>query len=132
MSADLYAFRRNVVLVASAGTGKTHALVGVLLHALLGTSELGREPIPPSRVAATTFSRKAAAEIRERLVTELEHLAFDSREGASPYVHDLDGAAQRRGLRWSAALRVERARRALADIDAASIGTLHALAYATV
>ena len=36
---DLYAFKRNVVLVASAGTGKTHALVGVILHALLGVSE---------------------------------------------------------------------------------------------
>ena len=75
MTADLYAFRRNVVLVASAGTGKTHALVGVLIHALLGVSELQRGPLDPARIAATTFSRKAAAEIRERLVTDLERLA---------------------------------------------------------
>ena len=130
MSADLYAFRRNVVLVASAGTGKTHALVGVLLHALLGVSELSREPIDPARVAATTFSRKAAAEIRERLVTELERLAFGAH---SVHAADLDEAARRLGVAQSGApweqARRERARQALAVVDRATISTLHGLAY---
>ncbi len=126
MTAELYAFRRNVVLVASAGTGKTHALVGVLLHALLGLSELSREPLDPARVAATTFSRKAAAEIRERLVSELERLAFAS---ASPYEPDLEAAARRLSIAWDATRRAERARRALAGIERATIGTLHSVAY---
>ena len=126
---SLYAFRRNVVLVASAGTGKTHALVGVLLHALLGVSELHREPIDPARVAATTFSRKAAAEIHERLVTELERLAFGD---TSTYQVDLDVAAGRLGVPWSAQTRRDRALRSLAGVERATIATLHALAYATV
>src|SRR5882724_5605241 len=55
----LYAFRRNLVVAASAGTGKTHALVGVLVHLVLGASELGGEglhaPVDPGRIVATTF-----------------------------------------------------------------------------
>ncbi len=126
MTAELYAFRRNVVLVASAGTGKTHALVGVLIHALLGVSELKRGPLDPARIAATTFSRKAAAEIRERLVTDLERLAFGA---PSPYAPDLAAAASRLGVAWSPDECARSARRALAEIDRASIGTLHGLAY---
>ncbi|HEY2517930.1 MAG TPA: UvrD-helicase domain-containing protein, partial [Polyangiaceae bacterium] len=77
-AALLYAFRRNLVLAASAGTGKTHSLVGVLIHALLGATEMGGapcDPVDPRKVVATTFSRKAAAEIRARVVEELERLA---------------------------------------------------------
>ncbi|HEY2369864.1 MAG TPA: UvrD-helicase domain-containing protein, partial [Polyangiaceae bacterium] len=124
-TAELYAFRRNVVLVASAGTGKTHALVGVLVHALLGLGELG-VAIEPSRVAATTFSRKAAAEIRERLVTELERLAFGA---PSPYQTDLEAAAKRLSIAWDETVCRSRARRVLAGIEHATIGTLHSVAY---
>src|SRR5262245_46019055 len=70
---DLYAMPRNLVLAASAGTGKTHALVGVIVHLLLGARAGG--PVHPSRIVATTFSRKAAAEIRTRVFTEVERLA---------------------------------------------------------
>ena len=126
MTAELYAFRRNVVLVASAGTGKTHALVGVLVHALLGVSDLSQGALDPARIAATTFSRKAAAEIRARLTTELERLAFG---GASPYEDALAGAAKRLDVPWGPAVCAERARAALARAERATIGTLHGLAY---
>ena len=53
----LFAFRRNLVLAASAGTGKTHSLVGVLVHLVMGASELGGkglrdagQDLPRSRV----------------------------------------------------------------------------------
>lgn len=124
---ELYAFRRNVVLVASAGTGKTHALVGVVLHALLGVSELSRGPLDPSRVCATTFSRKAAAEIRARLASELERLALAA---PSAYDADLAAAAERLAIAWGPAERAALARAALARIDHATIGTLHGLAFA--
>ncbi|HEY1959701.1 MAG TPA: UvrD-helicase domain-containing protein, partial [Polyangiaceae bacterium] len=127
MSDELYAFRRNVVLVASAGTGKTHALVGVLVHALLGVSDLApRKGVDPARVAATTFSRKAAAEIRERLVTELERLAFGA---PSAYEADLARAATRLEMPWGPAVCAARSREALARVELATIGTLHGLAY---
>ena len=133
MSADVYAFRRNLVLAASAGTGKTHTLVGVLLHAMLGASELGgegaHEPVDPARIVATTFSRKAAAEIRERIVVELGALASGT-PSASSYGAFLAAAAARLDVRWSDALVTKRARMALARIGQASIGTLHGFAYA--
>src|SRR5439155_8269111 len=102
-----------------------HALVGVLVHALLGLGDLGAA-IEPSRVAATTFSRKAAAEIRERLVTELERLAFGA---PSPYATDLEAAAKRLSIAWDETICRSRARRVLAAIEHATIGTLHSVAY---
>ncbi len=126
----VYAFRRNLVLAASAGTGKTHSLVGVLVHLLLGASELGgapRDAVDPGRVLATTFSRKAAAEIRARVVEELEKLA--AADGAAKYRADLDAARARTGGGpWSDAEVVQRARAALARIGRAQIGTLHGFA----
>ena len=46
--ATLYGFRRNLVVAASAGTGKTHALVGVLVHLALGGEMMncGYDPDP--------------------------------------------------------------------------------------
>ncbi len=127
----LYAFRSNLVVAASAGTGKTHALVGVVVHLVLGASELGgagpREPIDPARIVATTFSRKAAAEIRARVVETLERLA--SGDERAPYRADLAAARTGAGLEaWSARAIAERARRALDRIGRAQIGTLHGFA----
>ena len=133
MSADVYAFRRNLVLAASAGTGKTHTLVGVLVHAMLGASEMGgegaHEPVDPARIVATTFSRKAAAEFRERIVVELSALASGT-PSASSYGASLADAAARLEIPWGDALVTKRARMALARIGQASIGTLHGFAYA--
>lgn len=46
---------------AGAGSGKTHRLTGLLHH------ELTTERLRPSGVIATTFTKKAAAELRERV-----------------------------------------------------------------
>ncbi|MDE3153465.1 MAG: UvrD-helicase domain-containing protein [Acidobacteriota bacterium] len=59
---------RNVVLEASAGTGKTRVLVDRYVNLLLGG-------VDPASVLAITFTRKAAAEMRERIVTRLRELA---------------------------------------------------------
>jgi ATP-dependent helicase/nuclease subunit A len=127
---DVFAFRRNLVLAASAGTGKTHHLVGVLVHAMLGLSELGgegaRARVAPERIVATTFSRRAAGELRARLAEELEALA-GGEDGA--YGAQLRAAAARLGVRVPIAAH---AREALAGLDDASLGTLHSLAQAIV
>jgi ATP-dependent helicase/nuclease subunit A len=64
----------NVVLEASAGTGKTSVLVTRYVN-LLGRG------IDPANILAMTFTRKAAAEMRERIIRELragaERSAFD-------------------------------------------------------
>lgn len=119
---------RNVVVVASAGTGKTHTLVNALLHALLGLSELRRgEPVHPSRIVATTFSRKAAAEIRERLATTLATLAGG---GSTPFDEALAASAAELGVAFGGSAAIARARRALAELGRATLSTLHGFAYA--
>ena len=137
--ASLYAFARNLVLAASAGTGKTHALVGIAVHLLLGAcqdedqKERGglREPIAPRRLAATTFSRKAAAEIQKRLVEELERLAMG--DTGAKYRGDLLAACERAGVsRWGEDELASRAQRALDGMARAQIGTLHSFATTIV
>ncbi len=126
----LFAFPRNLVLAASAGTGKTHSLVGVVVHALLGASEIGenglRAPIDPARVVATTFSRKAAAEIRARIASELESLASGL---PSKYRASLDVVVRAHTGKPLAEATVRlRARSALDGLPNAQIGTLHGFA----
>jgi ATP-dependent exoDNAse (exonuclease V) beta subunit len=59
------------VLRSSAGAGKTHALVKHYLGHCLGTTDHGAY----RHVLALTFTNKAAAEMKERVVHYLEGLA---------------------------------------------------------
>ena len=66
--------RQNVVLEASAGTGKTSVLVQRFINLL-------RAGVDPSNVLAITFTRQAAAEMRERIITRLRDEGSESRAG---------------------------------------------------
>jgi ATP-dependent helicase/nuclease subunit A len=61
----------NVVLEASAGTGKTSVLVWRYINLL-------KAGVEPANILAITFTRKAAAEMRERIIRELREAAGQS------------------------------------------------------
>jgi ATP-dependent helicase/nuclease subunit A len=97
--------RRNVIVDAGAGTGKTAILVDRLVGMLAPKDGSAFTPI--SRIAAITFTRKAAGElrlrIRERLLQELASVESGSER-------DL------------------RLRDAMAGLDTACVGTIHSFA----
>ncbi|QDU38877.1 ATP-dependent helicase/nuclease subunit A [Maioricimonas rarisocia] len=74
----------DLVIRASAGTGKTFQLSNRYLSLLQLTS--------PDRILATTFTRKAAGEILERVLTRLAAAALDQKEceNLAAFIHEPD------------------------------------------
>lgn len=75
-SPDPYGVAAHAVYEASAGSGKTHQLTNRYLRLLLAglrVEALGEKdnPFAPERILATTFTRKAAGEIRARVIQRL-------------------------------------------------------------
>lgn len=64
------AARRNLVIEAGAGTGKTTAIVAEVLKLMLE-----RDDLAPERIVLVTFTEKAAGEIADRIREALEELA---------------------------------------------------------
>ena len=103
--AAIFARGVNVVADAGAGTGKTTLLVARLVE-LVAPSD-GGEALPLSRIAAITFTRKAAGELKLRIREALlEALAAPALAPA----------------------RRERLSAALGELDTAHVGTIHAFA----
>ncbi|HEY2405526.1 MAG TPA: UvrD-helicase domain-containing protein [Polyangiaceae bacterium] len=110
---------RNAVIAASAGTGKTQTLTSIYLCFALGLEDTGR-PLSCERIAATTFSRAAAAEIRERLELRLRSLSSDESRDPLRALAESHGLSQR-DLK-------ERVAVTLRALPSATIDTLHGLA----
>ena len=92
----------NLLVEAGAGSGKTWSLLSRLVALIrTGTAEI-------SHIAAVTFTRKAAAELREGFQTRLEAAIEEARSAGA----DQD--------------EVERLEAAVRDIDRGFIGTIHA------
>ncbi|MEX0600292.1 MAG: UvrD-helicase domain-containing protein, partial [Rhodothermales bacterium] len=88
---------RNIMVLAGAGAGKTHALIERMVASI-------REAVcDVDRMAAITFTRKAAGEMRGRFFLRLR------KEARSAGTED----------------EVARIRSALTDIDQCFIGTIH-------
>ena len=116
-------FGRNLVVTAGAGTGKTAILVERTLNLVgSGTAEI-------EALALITFTEKAAAELRLRLGAGLDRLLLRSGGDESDLDRRRDADRSWTWLRERgerpAAIR-ERVLAALASLDAASVGTIHA------
>lgn len=87
----------NIAVFASAGTGKTQLLVHRILKLLLNN-------VDPSHILAITFTRKAAAEMRERLMKVLADWAgYDDQQLQQAlqnlaHPHDSDSITKARNL----------------------------------
>lgn len=137
--ARILAFRRNVVVAASAGTGKTHRLTALYVLLTLGLTSMGQAddriaapPILPDRIVATTFSRAAAIEIARRIERALSALSTWDGEADISYAFtaEIRARAARTGLP-SGELAGEikkRASEALARWMSSRIDTLHGAA----
>ena len=81
--------RRNLVIEAGAGTGKTTAIVAEVLKLMLARADL-----QPERIVLMTFTEKAAGEIADRIRIALEELAHGASEwpagSPNPLVHVRD------------------------------------------
>lgn len=132
----LYEFRRNVVVAASAGTGKTYRLTALYLLLALGLTSSGQQipgiptpPVLPDRIVATTFSRAAAAEIAHRIESLLRKLAGWDGQGEVPVLPEVIRAREAAvGLTIPPAELKKRAGEALGRWGAARIDTLHGVA----
>lgn len=112
----LPADRSTMVLQASAGTGKTFALAGLV------TRYLAEGAATLDQMLLITFGRAASQELRERVRCQIVEAvaAFDEGAGTNELVaYLLDGTGEER------AARKQRLRDALAGFDAATIATTH-------
>lgn len=105
----------NMVVEAGAGTGKTTLLITRLCLAVLA---LG---VPVEKLVALTFTEKAAAEIKTRLITALHEVLSAVRENKNSSVL----ALLRQRFNVPDDKLVPRAEAALARLDRACVGTIH-------
>ncbi len=104
---------RNMLVEAAAGTGKTTSMVGRMI-ALIRTGCCASV----RSLAAVTFTRKAAAELRARFQVELERAAREARNRTSSE-EDAGSPDGEKQQEW------ERLEQALADIEHCFVGTIH-------
>src|SRR5438093_369602 len=103
---------RNIVIEASAGTGKTYTLVQNILQALF------QKNLEMDQLVALTFTKKAAGEMKERIAVELQKIdqaqsMEDAWRGWGHMLPELQNLA----------------RLALETIDRAAIGTIHSYCF---
>ncbi len=111
----------NMVVEAGAGTGKTTLLIRRICLAVLA------QGIAVDKIVALTFTEKAAAEIKNRLVTALHQIVRDIQDKQTGKEIDahalLTFIEQNFGLQANDIL--PRAQAALARLDRAGVGTIH-------
>lgn len=112
-------FPHNLVVEASAGTGKTYTVAAIVTLELALSDDLRL-----GQILITTFTRNAAAELRERVRRRLlETLQTLRGEESDP--DDPVAARLLSGTAAEIAARMRRLERALVEFDTATISTIH-------
>ncbi|MFM7205573.1 MAG: UvrD-helicase domain-containing protein [Planctomycetaceae bacterium] len=111
----------GTVVDASAGTGKTYAVASYVTLALAKDDSLSI-----GKVLVTTFTRNAAAELRDRVRRRIVATAAMLRNAAVEPADELD-LYLREGKAGDPAAVAARLERAAAEFDTATIATIHAV-----
>lgn len=113
----------GLVVEASAGTGKTYSVAGIVTRALAED-----ESLRISNVLITTYTRNAAAELKDRIRRRLADTAaalargeIDAGDKVLATLAACDSAER--------ADRVVRLERAAVEFDSATIGTIHSICH---
>ncbi len=111
------------VLEASAGTGKTFAIVGLWLRLLLESN------LPHDRILVVTFTDAASAELRDRIYQRLVDASDAISQGHTkdPFLSSLLNRCRANDPELNGALR--QLNMARADFDEAPIGTIHGFCH---
>ena len=109
----------RVAIEASAGTGKTYTLAGLVVR------YVAEADVPVEELLMVTFTRAAAAELRDRVRTRLSEAAAAL---SSPEAIRADDDLLRFLAGTDRAHRRDRLERAVVDFDAATITTIHGFA----
>lgn len=110
----------GLVIEASAGTGKTYSVA-----ALVAREIALREELRIGNILITTFTRNAAAELRDRVRRRMVQIA-DQLENNTPDDGDSISKMLAGDLRSRADI-IRRLRRAVVEFDTATISTIHAV-----
>ena len=110
----------NLVIEASAGTGKTYSVA-----ALVAREIALREDLRISQILITTFTRNAAAELRDRVRRRMLHIA-DQLQNETPDLGD-EISVMLAAKTESRADIIRRLQRAVVEFDTATISTIHAV-----
>jgi len=118
-----HAFLPNGTLVeASAGTGKTHMVAASIARAIATTEDLRI-----GEILVTTFTRNAAAELRERIRSRLVVSAQLLRGRDAPAGYRRDNLDDYLATLTDKPAMARRLERAVAEFDTAIIGTIHSI-----
>jgi exodeoxyribonuclease V beta subunit len=115
----------GLVVLASAGTGKTYSVAALVTRALAED-----ESLRIANILITTYTRNAAAELKDRIRRRLADTAAalalpaENRDAQDVVLQVLAGCGPDELCR-----RIERLERACAEFDSATIGTIHSICH---
>ncbi len=112
----------SVLVEASAGTGKTHAITLLVLRLIL------ERELAPAEILVMTFTEAATAELRVRIRRRL-HQALEVLSGNAASAATADPDLLRICERQRDPASLERLKRAVAELDEAPITTIHGFCH---